>query len=242
MSGTNKKHTFTAQHHALLFAGIAREVISLAGEKKGGNIMETAVEKYGRQRGKRMALRALKNGHGLTVADYFAYGEWEVPKGEMDLKFVKKNPDVCLNIFKCPWHSTWREHDLLEYGKYFCRKIDAALVHGFNPDLKIEINSTQTNGGDFCDFIFRDARLTLFKILGLAYKKKIRPGKDAVMPWEYHIGHLFKTTGEVIHQELGTHAQKIMETALAGFAHFSSKEHIEIIKTYVDIDFDKLPR
>ncbi len=44
---------FTAQHHALLFTGISKEVIDKIGKK---------------------------NGHDLTVANYFAYGDRE---GEM---------------------------------------------------------------------------------------------------------------------------------------------------------------
>ena len=62
------------------------------------------------------------------------------------------------------------------------------------------------------NFIFRDAGLSIFKMIGLAYKKKIKPGRQAIMPWEYHAGHLYKTMGEVIKQALGDKADEIMET------------------------------
>ncbi len=242
MPWINSDIKFTAQHHAMLFTNIAKEVIEKIGEENGKKLIGRAVRKYGRQRGKRMALRAHKNGHALSVANYFAYGEWEVPKDEMDFKLIEKNPDARLNIFKCPWHSVWKENNLLEYGKYFCQEIDAALVNGFNPDLEIKVNSTQTNGGELCEFVFKNAELNFLKIIGLAYKKKINPGAAAIMPWEYHTGHLFKTLGEVIKQELGAEAEIIMENALTNFSNFSSKDHIEIIKKYLDINFDKLPQ
>ncbi len=232
---------FTAHHHALLFSSIAESVIRCLEEENGEILIRKAVKEYGQQRGKRMALRAQKNGHDLTFANYFAYGEWEVPKSEMDFKLIEKNPHARLNVFKCPWYVIWEENNLLDYGKYFCREIDSALVRGFNPDLEIKINSTRTNDQVPCDFIFKDAGLSLFKMLGLAYKKKIRPGKKAIMAWKYHTGHLYKTLGDVIRQDLGDKADEIIRNALEDFSSLFSKKHIEIIKTYQDTDFNKLP-
>jgi len=238
---SNKNIKFTAQLHALLFSSIVKAIFNHSGKEKGKSIICKAVKQYGQQRGKRMALRAQKNGHDLDVASYFAYGEWEVPKDDMDLKLIEKVPNVRLNIYKCPWHTVWKDNNLLEYGKYFCKDIDAALVYGFNPELDIKINSTQSYGNDLCDFVFKNGDLNFFKIFGLVYKKKIKPGKTAIMPWEYHIGHLFKTMAEVIKQDLGTTADNIMENALTDFVKFCSTDHIEVIKKYENTDFDILP-
>lgn len=238
---SNKNIKFTAQLHALLFSSIVKATFNQAGKKKGEPAISKAVQQYGKQRGKRMALRAKNNDHALDVASYFAYGEWEVPSNDMDLKIIEKIPDARLNIYKCPWNTTWKENNLLEYGKYFCKDIDAAIVYGFNPELEIKINSTQTHGDDLCDFVFTDGNLTAFKMLGLAYKKKINPGNTVIMPWKYHIGHLFKTMGEVIDQELGTAGDKIIGDAMNDFIKFCSADHIEVIQTYKNTDFNKLP-
>jgi len=232
---------FTARHHALFFSSIAGAVIHAMGKEKGEILIRKAVKKYGRQRGKRMALRARENGHSLTVDNYFAYGEWEVPKNEMDFKLTEKNPHVRLNVFKCPWYVTWEENNLLDYGQYFCQEIDTALVSGFNPDLEIQVNSTWTNDGEPCDFLFKDAGLSFFKMIGLIYKKKIRPGRKVIMPWEYHTGHLYKTMGDVIKQELGDKADEIIENALIDFASFFSEKHLVVIKKYQSTDFEQLP-
>ncbi len=233
MSGIIGDNKFTAQHHALLFTSISKQAIHQLGKKKGEQILRKAVRRYGQQRGKRMALRAEKNGHALTVESYLAYGEWEVSKDEMNSKLTQIDSDARLNIFKCPWHTVWKENNLLEYGKYYCEEIDTALVHGFNPDLGIKIYSIQTNGDEHCDFIFRNSRHT--------FSKKLKPGSNTIMPWDYHTGHLFKTVGDVIKQEFGTAAEMIMENALTNFINFSSKEHIEIVKKYLNSNFDELP-
>ncbi len=232
---------FTARHHALFFSSVAKSVIRGAGEERDGMLIRKAVRKYGRQRGKRMALRARQNGHGLTVDNYFAYGEWKVPKNDMDFKLSERNPHARLNVFKCPWYVVWKENNLLDYGQYFCREIDAALVRGFNPDLEIQVNSTLTHDGKPCDFIFKNAGISFFKMLGLIYKKKIRPGKQVRMPWAYHTGHLYKTLGDVIRREIGDKADEIMGNALNDFASFFSEQHLEVIKKYQDTDFEQLP-
>lgn len=237
----NKNIKFTPQLHALLFSSIVKAIFSHTDTKNGEQVISKAVKKYGRQRGKRMALRAQKNGHDVDFISYFAYGEWVAPENDMNLRIIEKTPDVRLNIFKCPWHTVWKENNLLDYGKYFCKDIDSALVYGFNPKLEIKINSTQTHGDDLCDFVFKNGNLTVFKLLGLAYKKKIKPGKTAIMPWDYHAGHLFKTMGGIINKELGYTADKIIENALIDFIKFCSADHIEIIQKYKNTNFDILP-
>ncbi|MCK5100738.1 MAG: L-2-amino-thiazoline-4-carboxylic acid hydrolase, partial [Desulfobacteraceae bacterium] len=192
-------------------------------------------------RGKRMALRVKEYGHDLTMDNYLAYGEWEVPKNDMDFKLTERNPHARLMVYKCPWYETWEENNLLDYGQYFCKEIDAALVRGYNPSLVLEVNSTQTNDKKPCDFLFKDANLSFFKLLGLAYKKKIRPGKKVIMPWEYHTGHLYKTMGEVIRQELGSKADVVMENALDNFTSYFNNKYVIVIKQYQNTDFEQIP-
>ena len=61
------------------------------------------------------------------------------------------------------------------------------------------------------------------------------------MPWEYHTGHLYKTMGDLIRQELGDKADEIMENALNDFASFFSEKYIAAIKKYQSTDFEQLP-
>lgn len=213
---------FTARHHAFLFSSIAKAVVHELGEKDGERLIRKAVAEYGCQRGKRMAKRATENGHPLTVENYFAYGEWSVPKGEMDFKLENKGKHARLTVFRCPWHDSWKDRDLLAYGKYYCLEIDAALVHGFNPALGIEVNATRTNDNLPCEFVFKNGRLSLFKMAGLLYKKKVRPGKTAIMPWAFHISHLYDAMDCVICGAIGDErGQAVMADALKEASFFT---------------------
>ncbi|WP_053956791.1 L-2-amino-thiazoline-4-carboxylic acid hydrolase [Inediibacterium massiliense] len=233
---------FTATHHALLFAWISKAVVQAVGEKEGERILRRAVIKYAHQRGKRMALRAKANGDPLTMANYMAYIEWMPQKGEMEQKLVQRSPHTRVNVFKCPWHTAWKENNLMTYGRYFCMEVDKALVEGFNEELAIDVKGTQPNNAKCCDLIFKDAYLTPLNIIKLIYKKLIKPGKKAIMSWEYHSGHLYKTMGEVVGEELGQRAEKVMATGLKNFTDRYGKEAGDIVISYRNTDFDILPK
>jgi hypothetical protein len=224
---------FSPTHHALLFAWLSREVIQRVGQE--------AVRRYGQQRGRRMALRAQANGHALTMANYMAYGEWQAGEGETEQEIVAKTPHVKAHVHLCPWYQAWEKEDLLPYGRLYCLEVDEALVHGFNPELRLDVNRTLSNDGEPCEFVFHGAKLDLLGSLSLAYKKAVRPGRKTVMPWDYHLGHLYKTVGEVIVEELGQVGEEAVAAALAVFAGHYGDEAALIVAAYQDVDFNQLP-
>ena len=202
---TNEE-SFTATHHALLFAWIAREVIQRVGEGSGAAVIGTWVRRYGNERGRRMALRAQANGHPLTVENYFRYGEWSVGEGEMEQRLLEKSPRVTIHALKCPWFSAWKGSGLVIYGWLYCQGIDRALVEGFNPDLRIDVTRTLSNGGKECEFIFYDANL-----------KEGPPEKKNVMPWSYHIGHLYGTACQILTEACGKAGEEAISAAMEEF-------------------------
>ncbi len=232
---------FAAAHHALLFAWISRAVVERVGEDRGESVTRKAVRRYGEERGRRMARRAQACGHALSMANYFAYGEWEAGPGEMEQQIVEKVPHARVHVHKCPWHTAWENNGLVQYGRVYCLEIDEALVRGFNSGLKVNVNSTQTNGDDRCEFVFHNANLTLFNTLLLGYKKAIKPGRRALMPWDYHTGHLYKTMGEVFVEELGQAGREAMSAALKEFSNCYGEEAVRVVVAYQDEDFNCLP-
>lgn len=238
---TQTAEKFTPTHHALMMAWISRAVVNALGEDEGERIVRKAVVKYGNQRGRRMALRAKADGQPLTIDNYLAYAEVKVKKGDMKSKIVEKSPDARTHVTECAWYDAWEEHDLMPYGRYFCREIDEALVRGFDEGLVLEVTGTRSNGAAYCDFVFKDAHFTLPKMAGLVWKRAVSPGRRPVMPWEYHVGHLYKTLGEVIAEELGEEAVDVMAAALNEFTDKYGEAAGETVLAYDNTDFDRLP-
>ena len=233
MSTDEIRAPFSATHHALLFAWISREVLQHTPQEQGEMVIRKGIRRYGEQRGRRMALRAQANGHALTMANYMAYGEWRAAEGEMGRKLNDESPHVRAFVRKCSWHTAWRDHDLMAYGRLYCLEIDEALVRGFNPELRLDVNSTQTNGDPCCEFVYHDANP------GRA--KPATPGDTALMPWDYHAGHLYKTVGEVVIEELGRVGREALDAALAEFARCYGEEAGSVVSAYWDTDFNRLP-
>jgi hypothetical protein len=218
MSKKDGQHGFTEVHHALLFAWIGKAVVEQAGEQTGEAILRKAIRQYGEERGRRMALRAQANKHALSMVNYIGYGEYKISPGEMELKTIQRSPHARICISRCPWHTTWKEDGSLALGRLYCLEIDQALVHGFNPALQLDVKGTRTSGAAECEFVYHDADLTLPNYLLIAYRKAVRPGVKAVMPWDYHVGHLFTTLEKVIVEELGEQGQRAIEAGLVEFA------------------------
>ena len=240
MDKQSLRDTFEPRHHALLFAWISREAVSRLGAERGGEIMLAAVRQYGRQRGRRMALRVQADGRELSPLNYLCYGEWLPNKEEMEIKIVDRKPEARYRVFKCPWESIWKKHNLLEFGKYYCMAADEAIFEGYNPHMNIELNGTRTTGAPYCEFQAHDLTLTLGNILRLLIRKK-RVSQKASMPWDYHTGHLFKTVSETVHSQAGPEGEAIMQAALAEFAGFFGEDAVRIVEGFRDTDFDRLP-
>jgi hypothetical protein len=220
---------------------ISKAVVAAVGEEEGERIIRKAVVKYGNQRGRRMAMRAAENGHPRTSTNYFPYVEAKLPMRDFKMEFLERSPDLRWRTSRCPHSDAWAENDLMQYGRFFCMEIDKALVQGFNEDLVLEVNGTLSEGAQYCDMTFREADFTAVKMAGVAWKKVVRPGRTAVMPWEYHVGHLYKTLTEVITEELGKQASDVMAAALEDFTGRYGEAATETVLSYQNTDFDRLP-
>jgi len=242
MPNHTMQNGFTELHHALLFGWMAKAIMEKAGEYKGEAVIRKAVQQYGHERGRRMALRANANRHPLNMANFIAYGEWKSsPGNQHEMQMVEKAPDARVHIFKCPWNQAWKENNLLPYARFYCLDIDRALAYGFNPDLQLDVNGTLPNGADHCEFVYHGANLTPMNYLLLAYKKAVKPGKSAVMSWDYHVGHLYKTVERVVVDELGEAGNIAIQTGLAEFTKQYGEQAVQRIMAFRPVDFDRLP-
>ncbi|MGD8967868.1 MAG: L-2-amino-thiazoline-4-carboxylic acid hydrolase [Anaerolineae bacterium] len=228
ISGRRAAGRFTATHHALLFAWMARAVIDRVGKERGEAVILEAVRRYGEERGHRMALRAEADGEPLSTANYLAYGEWSANPGETEQTIVEQGADVRMTVQRCPWHAAWAENDLMAYGRLYCLEIDEALVRGFNAALRLDVACTRPNDSKSCEFVFHGVG-----------KRVPRHGR--VMPWAYHVGHLYKTVGDVMVEEMGPVGREAAREALDPFAQRYGEEAAEVVLAYRDVDFGQLP-
>ena len=236
----SEKQALTARSHAYLFGVIAKEVIDAYGEA-GVEAIAKGVTAYGRQRGRRMALRTVADGFKPSALNYVAYGEWSAEPGEMDFSVPAKSPDVQLWIKKCPWYDIWQEKGLLhEYGYLYCQYVDIALALGYNSELQFDVVANRSLGDEVCDMRIRNAHATEKDEVELA--ERIRKlGHKAKMPWNYHCAHLYKTLWEVVVSRFGYAGLESMQKALQAFGAVYGIEAGAAILQLMEINYDDMP-
>jgi hypothetical protein len=206
--------TMGVEHHALLFAWLAREATSRFGEE-GEEAIRAGVREYGSRRGTRTAAHAKAEGRPCDYLSYALYGEVDFGQTDNDSRIVKETPQVEIEVGRCSWHNTWRERGLLEYGRLYCQEIDAALMRGFNPAMAFELDGSLTSGASRCRFVYVDAQPRL------AVKLKNPPGQvraAAIRPFAFHVADLYDALSTVLLQRFGESARPVLAAAMASFA------------------------
>ena len=231
---------FTPEHHALLFAWMAQELVTSLGEARAATVLRKAVWRYGRQRGHRMALRALGNGDPLTLLTFMAYGEWRAPEGAMEATTVQTTPDLHRQVHRCPWFAVWQIQGVMDYGRHYCRHIDKAILHGFNPELRLKVRGTRPDGSACCEFYYPGADLDK-AAMSMLQAKQAALGLSVVMPWEYHVGHLYKSLSDVMTEALGPRGRAMASSTLALFGRHFGEAAARAVAASAETDFSRLP-
>lgn len=230
---SNKEVTCKIEHHAVMFALLSKNIMEQFNED-GKEAVLKAVTKYGNERGARMAQNALNHGDELTVMANQAYGEWKPDyDGQMVFGRLRTEPTLRTFISKCAWCEAWKEHDLLEYGKYYCVDIDNAVFQGFCSDFVCTpLTESMSFGGERCDFDWGEP-LTEEEVVKLDEKKK-ELGTTCMKDFNFHTAHLLHSVSNTLLEELGESAQSAIDKAKQEFADKFGREYLEVLdKSYV---------
>ncbi|OOM79294.1 hypothetical protein CLPUN_16640 [Clostridium puniceum] len=216
----------TIEHHAVLFALFAKYTIE-GMEEKGKEIIYTSIENYGHERGKRMAKRAIANGDALNFVNSQAYGEWVPEKGQMEFGIVRMEPEYISNVTKCEWCASWKKHNLLDYGKYYCINIDSAVLNGFNEKFHMKATSNLSFGADHCEFHW-EKPMNEEDNIKLA-KKKVELGTSCTRDFKFHTAHLLYSMSETLKQELGEEAEIIIDKVLKNYVELFGEAYLSVL-------------
>jgi hypothetical protein len=184
--------TFTPHQHAVMFALFAKNILEVFGQEEGDRLLLSAVAQYGEERGRRMAKNCTAHGKPLDIYSYMTFSEWRYAK-DFKKEALFDKPYRAYRILQCPWAISWEQAGLLEYGIYYCRVIDNAILKGFNPSLNLEMPFFLSKKGDeYCEFHWKDFVADEGQAAKTeAIAKEI--GDSCVKDFIYHTAHLFST-------------------------------------------------
>lgn len=217
------------EHHAILFAFLAKRAIELCGGK-GKEAILSGMTTYGNERGARMAANALAHGDELTTMTNQAYGEWRPDyDGQMEFGQLRTQPTLQTYISKCAWCDAWKKHNLTEYGKLYCVNVDNAVYQGFRADFVCTpIATSMSWGGERCEFDW-GYPLTTEEVNELTDKKK-ELGTSCMKDFTFHTAHIKHTISRTLIETLGEDGQKAVDLALKDFADTFGQEYLEVLE------------
>jgi len=225
----------TPREHALLFGVLARSVVARLGVERGAETLRRLVWRYGRERGRRMALRAERRGCALDWVSYLAFGEWRASEGSQESQTLATTPDLVKHVTRCPWHAAWVEAELLPWGRHYCLSIDNALVDGFNPELRLDVDATLSNGDEACVFRYRGADMTPARS-GALLALRASLGDGAIRDWAFHMGHVWSAAQRVLRDELGDGAEPILAAAHSDLQRACAEDVARVVLESVPAD------
>lgn len=227
----------TETHHAAIIAEFYKELMSACGEVRGYDIFMTAERSYGNRRGRRMALRALRDGNPLDMTSYFAYGELLCTEGGDVGKLYEAFPGVVHEHQEnCRWAEVFRR-ECRQCGVDYCREIDASVVRGFNPTLQFECTQNMHLTRS-CEFYYHGKEIT--EDFMSIYSARIAPGEKTRREMAYHCADVHDMYCYVIRAVLPERAEEVISAVRDRLAEQYGPEFLPAIDTYEGTDFDQI--
>lgn len=201
------------EQHALIIAWLAQETIQRYGERGEAAIRE-GVRRYGRERGRRMAARARAAGKPLDVIGFLAFGEIDTSGNTW--KVARTAPFLEMQALQCAWHDAWEKHHLLDAGRFYCLEVDDAIMHGFDPDFRFQVEGTLSNGAPLCRFLYYGGKMNYWNQLRLAWYKR-QAGNRCRRPFAFHVLHYYRTLARTLRDAFGMDGEIIGARCAAKF-------------------------
>lgn len=222
---------FHVEQHAMMYALLVRAAFDCLGEDADHAVREATVL-YGRQRGERMRARAIEKGIPLDAAGYFALQEWQPDPDDFVSEIEQKTPCLINRQKLCPWAQAWKLFSMEKYGKLYCRDVDLAIIQGFDPSLKLELDCTLSAGAGCCRFTYPQACQTP-EFEQRCEQYRLMAGPESVRPFAYHAAHLYAAFRQVM-ARYGEQGATVMRQGEADFKNYYTERMWNEVAGYLD--------
>ena len=136
---------------AQLFSVVAKHVIKRLGSEEGEALLKEAVEEFGLERGKRIAEKVKMEDKPLSLKNWLIYTDIDSFKNFRPVTSTP-NGDFVAKIKHCTFINAAKEWNLEEYAKIYCKYVDYKILEGYNPDVKLILDSRHDTGKSRCVF------------------------------------------------------------------------------------------
>lgn len=227
----------TETHHAAILVAFYKALKNACGETRGYDIFMTAGRNYGSRRGRRMALRAMRDGNPLDTTSYFAYGELLCTEGSYAGEFYEAAPGVVHeHQEECMWAKVFQD-ECRQCGIDYCREIDASVVRGFNPTLSFACTQNMHLTRS-CDFYYRGSEIRSDFLD--TFSSCLAPGEKTKREMSYHCADMYEMYCYVIRSVLPEQAEELISGVRSHLAEVYGPEFLPALDAYQGTDFNQI--
>lgn len=226
---------FSEKTQVFLIAAWYKELETAFGER-GRRTFVLAVKHYARQRGERMAQRAVRDGRELNYAAYSAYCEWAPSEETLasgvtcGVRVCSTAPDYVFEVYPCVWFNAFAELNAREAGQLYCRHLDKAIARAFNSSLQFYTVETQ-HYADRCVFCVRDA--------GFGPDTAVQRSPENVRGFDYHCAHTFYAFADTAAGVFGPEGEALAGRVLEAFGAEYGEEMRRQLEAFASENFDR---
>lgn len=136
-----------------LFAVMSAELLEKLGPDEGEAVIRQAVERFGRERGRRIAAAVQAQGKPLSFKNWLVYTD--IDGSNFQARPSIDNHDLVAEVHRCTFMAAAEQWGLKEYAARYCKYADYAILAGYNPDIKLDLQTRHETGKDYCLFRYR---------------------------------------------------------------------------------------
>jgi len=221
-------------HHAAILVAFYRQLKEACGEERGLDIFMTAARAYGRRRGRRMAMRALRDGNPLDMTSYFAYGELLSTEGAYKGYYTASPGMVHEHQDGCPWATEFHT-SCFQCGVDYCREIDNSIIRGFNPNLEFSCPQNM-HLTPACDFYYGGSEIQ--PDFMETYASRVPEGVVTKLEMAYHCGDVYQMFCHVVTQVLPAEGNALVAQVRKQLQEKYGKDFLPSLDRFDETDFE----
>ena len=135
---------------AVLFGTMCKVLVERLGWETAEELVKEAVQRFGKQRGRRIAARVSAAGKPLSLKNWLIYSDID-PSNFVASPRIDRG-DLVAAVSTCTFDGAAREWGLGDYARLYCKYADHAILEGYNPDVKLVLEDRHVTGRDHCLF------------------------------------------------------------------------------------------
>ncbi len=135
---------------ALIFSVMSRLIMEKLGKAEGEELIARAVRTFGLERGKRIASVVAGLGKPLSFKNWLIYTDIESSNFEASPSIDRD--DLVAEVHNCSFMAAAKKWGLEDYASLYCKYADYAILEGYNPDIRLKLETRHETGRDYCLF------------------------------------------------------------------------------------------